>query len=412
MMMHSGDTALGARLKGWTELVGDAGLDGWLVSDFRWSNPLLARLLGLGSGILTRRCFLWLPAPGRGEPRVLASAVDGQTFAGLDCPVTLYAGFDDMASRLRELLPEGGRVAMEYSEEGRLPTVSRVDAGLVEFVRAGGVAVVSSGPLISQLEVWDEWQRALHEEAARGVDGARRLALRRCEERLRAGERVAEGDLAKLITSYFAERNLTPGDGPDVAVDANSADPHYAMGGGEGAEIRPSSVLLIDLWAKVRDREDAPFADSTWMAYTGPTPPGELLRAFEVVRAARDAAIAAVDGAARAGTPLAGREVDRVARASIAKAGLAQYLVHRTGHSLGADHMHGMGTNLDDVEFPDDRPLLPYSGFTVEPGLYLPGRFGVRLEVSAILLPEGLSVTTERQDELTIFGSYSIGQED
>jgi Xaa-Pro aminopeptidase len=64
--------------------------------------------------------------------------------------------------------------------------------------------------------------------------------------------------------------------------------------------------------------------------------------------------------------------------------------------------VHGLGTNLDEVEFPDDRPLLTWSGFTVEPGLYLPGEFGVRLEVSAILTPDGVQVTTERQDELTL----------
>lgn len=257
-MTHADDATLGARLQRWTGLVGDAGLDGWLVADFRWSNPLLAQLLGLESGILTRRCFLWLPAPGRGEPRVLASRVDGQAFSELGCPLVLYAGFDEMVRRLRELLPQGGRVAMEYDAQGRLPTISLVDAGMVELVRAGGATVVSSGPLISRLEVWDESQRALHEEAARGVDEARRLALEHCEELLRRGERVTEGTLAALITSYFDKRNLVPGDGPDVAADANAADPHYTSGQGEGAEIPPNSVLLIDLWAKVRGREDAP----------------------------------------------------------------------------------------------------------------------------------------------------------
>jgi len=77
---------------------------------------------------------------------------------------------------------------------------------------------------------------------------------------------------------------------------------------------------------------------------------------------------------------------------------------HRTGHSLGVDHVHGMGANLDDVEFPDDRPLLTHSGFTVEPGLYWPGRYGIRMEVSAILQPDGPLVTTERQQALTVLG--------
>jgi Xaa-Pro dipeptidase len=117
---------------------------------------------------------------------------------------------------------------------------------------------------------------------------------------------------------------------------------------------------------------------------------------------ARDAAIAAVDEAVPGGRVIAGREVDRVARASIASAGLTDHILHRTGHSLGADRVHGMGTNLDDIEFADDRPLLPGAGFTVEPGLYWPGRFGMRLEVSAILLQDRLWITTDRQQELTL----------
>jgi Xaa-Pro aminopeptidase len=294
---------------------------------------------------------------------------------------------------------------MEYVAHGLLPTVSRVDGGLIELVRDYGVDVVSSGSLIAALEVWDDRQRALHERAARAVDEARRLALGRCAELLRRGEPTSEGALAGYITAYFATQGLTGGDGPDVAVDAHAADPHYRVDEGEGAPITPGSVLLIDLWARVRDADDAPYADSTWMAYTAPAPPPDLQRAFAAVRQARDDAVAAVAAATRAGAPITGREVDRVARAAIAGVGLAALLVHRTGHSLGCDHVHGMGTNLDDVEFPDDRPLLPYGGFTVEPGLYWPGRFGVRLEVSAILYPDGPHLTTESQSDLTLIAA-------
>lgn len=395
------DTTLRIRLDRWMDMIAEAGLDGWLVADFRWNNPLFARLLGLQSGILTRRAFLWLPARGGGEPRVLASRVDGHAVTGLACTVSLYKGFEDMASLLDGLLPHGGRVAMEYVERGLLPTVSRVDAGLVELIRSFGVEAVSSGALIASFDVWDERQRALHERAARGVDEARRLALRRCGELLARGDEATEGLLATLIRDSFAEAGLAPGDGPDVAVDAHAADPHYSIDGA-GAAVTPDAVLLIDLWAKVRDAEDAPYADSTWMAYTGATPPGDLARAFETTRAARDATIAAIDAAVRANTTITGREADAVARASITSLGLADHIFHRTGHSLGADHIHGMGTNLDGVEFPDDRPLLTGSGFTVEPGLYWPGRFGVRLEVSAILLADRLHVTTESQDALTL----------
>lgn len=397
--------ALQTRLERWQRLVADAGLDGWLVADFRWNNPLFGRLLGLGSGILTRRCFLWLPAYGHGAPTVIASRVDGHTVAGLDCAVALYGGFEDMSTLLEHLIGDGARVAMEYVERGALPTVSRVDAGLIELLRGHGAHIASSAPLIAALEVWDERQRRLHERAALAVDAARAHALRRCEEQLRRGERVTEGDLVRLITAYFDERDLASGDGPDVAVNAHSADPHYGSGSGEGSEIERDAVLLIDLWARVRDADDAPYADSTWMAYTGRAAPADVSHAFAVTRDARDAAIAAIAAATRAGEAITGRAVDRAARRTIEAAGLTEQIFHRTGHSLGTDHIHGMGTNLDDIEFPDDRPLLVGSGFTVEPGLYWPGRFGIRLEVSAILLPEGPYLTTESQSMLSLLNT-------
>ncbi|HKO25003.1 MAG TPA: M24 family metallopeptidase [Chloroflexota bacterium] len=102
--------------------------------------------------------------------------------------------------------------------------------------------------------------------------------------------------------------------GPDVAVDAHAADPHYSLDDGEGAAITADSVVLIDLWARIRDVGDAPSAESTWMAYTGLTPPPDLVREFAAACAARDAALAAIEAATRAGMPIAAREVDRIAR--------------------------------------------------------------------------------------------------
>jgi Xaa-Pro aminopeptidase len=384
------------------QMVANEGLAGWLIADFRWNNPMLGHLLGLHSGILSRRCFLWLPGHGAREPRILISRTDAHTVSGLDVATTAYGGFDEMIAQLRALLPVKGRVAMEYVERGALPTVSVVDAGLIELLRSLGVDVVSSSSLIAALQVWNDQQQALHERAATVVDEARRRALQHCRERLQSGETVTEGMLGRFILSYFDERGFSTDGAPDVGVGSHSADPHYAVEpDGDGAEITMNDVLLIDLSTKVREVEDAPYADSTWMAYTGSQPPEDLLTVFAAVREARDAAIAAVDQTAQAGRTIAGRDVDRVARASIARSGMTNHLIHRTGHSLGTDHVHGMGTNLDDIEFPDDRPLLPGSGFTIEPGLYLPGRFGVRLEVSAMLLADGVRITTERQQELT-----------
>ena len=92
------------------------------------------------------------------------------------------------------------------------------------------------------------------------------------------------------------------------------------------------------------------------------------------------------------GRPLAGFEGDRAARGVIEAAGFGEYFVHRTGHSIDRD-LHGSGPHLDDYETHDDRELLPGVGFSVEPGIYLPGEFGVRSEVNMYLGAERSRVT-------------------
>jgi Xaa-Pro aminopeptidase len=78
---------------------------------------------------------------------------------------------------------------------------------------------------------------------------------------------------------------------------------------------------------------------------------------------------------------VAGFEADRAARGVIEAAGFGDRFVHRTGHSIDRD-LHGSGPHLDDYETHDDRRLMPGVGFSVEPGIYLPGEFGVRSEVN------------------------------
>src|SRR5262249_33828055 len=113
---------------------------------------------------------------------------------------------------------------------------------------------------------------------------------------------------------------------------------------------------------------------------------------WEVVRDARDAAVAAVQGAAVAGRPIAGFEADRAARGVIAAAGVGGQFVHRTGPSIDRE-LHGSGPHLHDYQTPDDRRLIPGIGFSVEPGVYIPGEFGIRSEVNMHWGAEGPAVT-------------------
>ena len=128
------------------------------------------------------------------------------------------------------------------------------------------------------------------------------------------------------------------------------------------------------------------------MGFSGRRVPAEVEQVWVTVRDARDAAIAAIQSGAKAGRPVAGFEGDRAARGVIEAAGFGEYFVHRTGHSIDRD-LHGSGPHLDDYETHDDRRLLPGVGFSVEPGIYLPGEFGVRSEVNMYWGENGPEVT-------------------
>ncbi|MGI8913530.1 MAG: M24 family metallopeptidase [Chloroflexota bacterium] len=373
-------------------------IDGWLVASFRGSNPIFQDLTALAHPF-TRRTILWLPQ--QGGAMLLGSIVDGHSLVSSAAWIertVQYAGLSDLQAQLAALLRGTDRVAMEYTANGANPPISRVDAGFVDWVREQGPSVISSGDLISLLVRWDAEQVADHRATAAIVDRVRAEAFRAAFARAETAQPTTEHELTAAILAQFAADGLIDG-GADVAVNAHAADPHYVPSPERPVPIRPGDSILIDLWAR-RPGERSPFADSTWMGFVGPQPPAEFQRAFQAVRAARDAGIALLEAAWRDGQALRGRDVDRHVRKFLTEQGYRSEFSHRTGHSLGWRHIHGDGPNLDDFEFPDDRTLTPVAGITVEPGLYFPGRFGVRLEVSIVLTADGPLVTTGRQDRL------------
>jgi Xaa-Pro dipeptidase len=120
--------------------------------------------------------------------------------------------------------------------------------------------------------------------------------------------------------------------------------------------------------------------------------PERVQHVWTVVREARDAAIAAMQARCRSGEPVLGYLGDQAARQVIERAGFGEFFVHRTGHSIDRD-LHGSGPHLDDYETHDDRAMLPGTGCSVEPGIYLTGEFGVRSEINLYWGPSGLEIT-------------------
>lgn len=377
----------------------DEGLDGWLFFDHHRRDPLAYRVLQFTAGsMVTRRWFYFIPA--EGEPRGLAHRIEAETLKELPGHIQFYAGWKELVDGIRELLGNAKRIAMQYSPDCAVPYVAMVDAGTVELVRELGVEVASSANLIQYFEArWNGQQLDAHLDAGRRVDRIRGEAFQRISDRARASERVTEWEMQQFILARFREEGLFTDHGPDVAVNANASNPHYEPKENASAEIRKGDLVLLDMWAKL-DTPDGVYYDITWVGYCGQCPPDKIQNVFDIVREARDRAVRRVVKAVEARQPLQGFEVDDAARAYIREAGYADYFFHRTGHSIGAE-VHGTGANMDNLETHDERRVIPWTCFSVEPGIYLP-EFGIRSEVDVFVDEESARITGEAQDKIVL----------
>jgi len=370
-------------------------LDGWLLYDFQGSNPVSYRLAGMGGAghLATRRWFYLIPQSG--EPRALVHAIERHNLDHLPGSKIVYAGRAQLQAGLSELLAGIKRVAMEYSKNCAIPYVSRVDAGTIELIESIGADVVSSGDLIQQFEArWSDAAIATHRSASEKLYRIKDKAFEEVARRLRDGVATTEYDIQQKMVGWFTDEGLVADSAPCVSAQENAGNPHYLATAAEHRLIRPNELVLLDLWGKLR-QPGSVYADITWIGFTGATIPDRMVKTFAAICGARDAAVNAVQDAARAGREIRGFEADRAARKVLIDAGFEDAILHRTGHSLG-ENVHGNGAHLDDYETHDERRLLPGSGFTIEPGLYFKD-FGVRTEINMVWTAEGPEVTGPRQ---------------
>ncbi len=379
------------------EALADAGADGWLLFEFHGLNPVARRVVGLPEGGLsTRRLFVLLPA--EGEPVAVAHRIELQPLEGFPGRILPYSRWEELHAALGSLV-KGRTLAMEISSEDAVPYLDRVPYGVVELLRRLGAVIVPSGALVSRFAArWTRQETEDHRAAAEILAQVARDQLAQAVGEAESG--LTESALQARVVSAVEARGLVFDTPPIVAFGPNSANPHYEPHPGRDATLRREQVVLLDLWAG-RTRSTV-FADQTWMGFAGPRPPERVVEVWNVVRRAREAAVGAIRSAAAAGRPIAGYEADRAARRVVEAAGYGEAFVHRTGHSIDRD-LHGSGPHLDDYETHDDRELVPGVGFSVEPGIYLAGEFGVRSEVNMFWGADGPEVTPgEAQGELIV----------
>ncbi len=388
---------LAERIPAIQQALAESGADAWLFACFQLNDPVSLDLLGLGERLVTRRCYYLVPR--QGEPRKLVHALEPAMLEHLPGATASYLTWREHREGVAALVGGCRRLAAQYSPKNELPSVSRLDAGTAELLREAGAELVSAADLVQRFAAtWSDEQLAGHRRACAELHRIVLAAFDRARAALARREELDEYTLQRFIVEAFDQAGLWAEADPIVAVNAHSADPHYQPGAEGSWPIRAGDFLLIDLWAKEL-RPGSVYADITWCGVCAAAPTARQQEVFSVVAAARDAAWELVRGRYPAQT-VRGFEVDDAARETIRRAGYGERFIHRTGHSIGvADH--GQGANMDNLETHDTRPLLAMTGFSIEPGIYLTGDFGVRSEINVALTAEAAEITGgEPQREL------------
>src|ERR1700719_3081668 len=358
-------------------------IDAWLFYDHHHRDPIAYRVLGLPDGLMvTRRWYYLIPA--KGEPVKLVHKIESGHLDSLPGSKKQYAGWQELFSGLKQMLAPYRDVAMQYSPNNFVFTISMVDAGTADMIRGLGKNIVSAADLIAQFAARDV------------IDALTAEAFKEMGRRLRGGG-THEHEIQQWFMESFQRENMVTDDAPIVAVNANSGNPHYEPSASRPVPIREGDFVLLDVWAK-KNTPGAVFYDITWVGFVGKAPSDRQREIFKIVSEARDIGVKTVQDAIASAKPIAGWEVDQAVRAHIKKAKHGDDFIHRTGHSI-ATEVHSNGANMDDLEIHDERRILPNSLFSIEPGIYLP-EFCVRLEVDVLVRPGSAEVTGKIQREI------------
>jgi Xaa-Pro dipeptidase len=354
-------------------------IDAWLFPNFHYYNRFMNSILKLDENMVqSRRCFYLIPA--EGEPVKLLHAIEPEQLGHLPGEAYSYSGWKTMEPTLKEMVAPYKTVAMEYSS-----------ATLIQTFEA----------------VWNDLEYESHVRAANVLYDCVTATFKEVARRVKEDGKTDEYSIQQFMDAFFEEHGMIAGHAPIVAVNENSANPHYEPGPDRSAPIKEGDFLLIDLWCKEKDTPRSMYADITWTGFVGEEVPEENTKIFNIVAAARDAASEAIASAYKEGRDITGAQADDICRKVIVDAGYGEYFIHRTGHSIG-EEVHGNGGNVDNLETRDERKLIPRTCFSIEPGIYLPGKFGVRSEIDVYIHPDGRLEETGQPKQTEIVAMYTL----
>lgn len=351
-------------------------MDGWLFTDFHGRDFITRDFLSLGKRMSTRRLFYFIPA--KGTPTKLLSAIEPLLLDHLPGQKILYKGYAGQQQELCKLLVPDQKIACQYSPGGNVPTISTMDAGLIEYLKSFGIHPVSSANLMQHFgAILNDAQIESHKQAGVIIHRILEHTFTWIRDNINAGNYIDEWMLLQKMMQLIANEPIHMDSPPFFGIDEHACDPGYEPQSSGSKQIKEGSRLIIDIAGRLPE-EDAIYYDISWCMNIGPKIDPEYQRIFDIVKDARAQALKYIQHCLDNDLPLLGCDVDALTQSIFKSYGLESYIMHRTGHNIG-HNCHGIGANLDNYETQDNRTLLPGTLFSIEPGIYTK-QYGVRLE--------------------------------
>jgi len=212
--------------------------------------------------------------------------------------------------------------------------------------------------------------------------------------------KISEYDVHKFIISEFKKQNCTKDRKNPIqiiAVNKNTANKHYFPPERKSRTIRKNNLVMVDTWARLKNK-NSPFADITWIGYSGKNIPRNIKEIFKFVIGARNTVSKFIRKELKKKRFPRTKEIDRAARDYFKKFNLERFFIHNTGHSLGIVNCHGKSFNLSKTS---RKKLKPDILFTIEPGLYFKNKFGIKSEIDCYVTKDyRLIITTKIQNKI------------
>jgi Xaa-Pro aminopeptidase len=355
------------------ETMRSRGIDGLLVgpsADLRY-------LVGYHALPLERLTMLVVPA--EGEPALVVPELEEAraTECGADrlAPLVLWSETEDPVRMVRDLLRDAGAAEGTLALQDRLWTSFTLQLQSV-LPDAGWVAGREVMRRLRLRKTPDEVQ------ALRDVGAAIDAVHARVPDLLRVGRTEAEvgRDIAELILEDHDEVNFVI-----VASGPNGASPHHETG---GRRLEAGDAVVVDIGGT-----RAGYCSDVTRDYVIGHLPDGYAELHEVLERAQEAAVRCV----RPGVTAAA--IDGEARGIITEAGFGDRFIHRTGHGIGIEEHEEPWITSD-----NDEPIVAGMAFSIEPGIYIPGRYGARIEDIVVVTEDGVERVNHRPREVLVCG--------